>query len=33
MATFCFSVVLDHERQIKLGFDLADFLSELTGRP
>ena len=31
-ATFCFSVVLAHERQIKLGFDLAEFLSELTSR-
>ena len=30
-ATFCFSVVLVHERQFKLGFDLAEFLSELTG--
>ena len=28
-ATFCFSAVLVHERQFRLGFDPAEFLSEL----
>ena len=33
MATFYFSVVLIDERQFRLGFDPAEFFSELTDRP